>query len=261
VIPLSWSLDHVGPMCRAAADTALLLEAIAGYDPLEPTSVDWPVERYSTAALRMKTARLRVGVVRGFFFEQVDPEIEAAVNAAVDVIRKLVAEVRDAELPSVPDLAITPAEAYAFHAAYFEKTPNLYQPYTRERLRLAAAVTASQYIEARRELDRLRRSAGSVFSALDLLLTPTTPMPPITIEAAAKLAIPPAAGVGDSSVRNTRPFNVFGLPAISIPCGFMRDGMPIGLQIAGPRFGGSRVLALAHAYQQSTDWHLRQPAI
>jgi len=121
-------------------------------------------------------------------------------------------------------------------------------------------VTAAAYIEAHRELDRLRRLVGNSFSSVDLLITPTAPRTQMTIEEG---AIPdvPQPGVPSLALRNTQPFDIFGLPAISIPCGFTHDGMPIGLQIAGPPFGESRVLALAHAYQQATDWHTRQPPV
>jgi len=259
VVPLSWSLDHVGPLCRTAADAALLLEAIAGYDPLEPSSVDHPVERYSLAT-RAKTGALKIGVARRPFFEQLDPEIEAAVNNALEVIAKLTAGIADAQLPTYQTLPILGAEAYAFHLPYFSKTPELYQPMTRRRIAGGASVTAAAYVEARRELDRLRRSVGSVFSSVDLLITPTSPLLQMTIEEGAIPEVPPP-GTVPLSLRNTYPFDIFGLPTVSVPCGFTHDGMPIGLQIAGPRFGESRVLALAHAYQQATDWHTRRPPV
>jgi len=257
VVPLSWSLDHAGPLCRTAGDAALLLEAIAGYDPLEPGSVDYPVERYSTA-MRTKTGGLKIGVVRRPFFDQIDPQIEAAVDTALMVIAKLTAGVSEAQLPTYQTLPIVAAEAYAFHLPYFTKTPELYQPSTRQRIAGGASVTAAAYIDARRELDRLRRSVGGVFSNVDLLVTPTAPIPQMTIEEGATPDLPPPGGVAPS-LRNTQPFDIFGLPTVSVPCGFSRDGMPIGLQITGPRFGESRVLALGHAYQQVTDWHMRRP--
>jgi aspartyl-tRNA(Asn)/glutamyl-tRNA(Gln) amidotransferase subunit A len=259
VVPLAWSLDHVGPLCRTADDAALLLEVIAGYDPLEPTSADYPVERYSTKT-RAKTGALKMGVVRRPFFEQLDPQIEMAVNNALEVIAKLTAGIGDAQLPSFMTLPITGAEAYAFHLPYFTKNPELYQPMTRQRIAAGATVTAAVYVEARRELDRLRRSVGTVFSGVDLLISPTSPLPQMTIEEGAIPETPPPGAV-PLSLRNTQPFDIFGLPSISIPCGFARDGMPIGLQIAGPRFGESRVLALARAYQQVTDWHMRRPPV
>jgi aspartyl-tRNA(Asn)/glutamyl-tRNA(Gln) amidotransferase subunit A len=259
VVPLSWSLDHAGPLCRTAGDAALLLEAIAGYDPLEPNSVDYPVERYSMA-MRARTNALRIGVVRHPFFEQLDPEIETAVNSALEVIGKLTAGIGDAQLPAYERLPVASVEAYAFHLPYFSKTPELYQTMTRQRIASGATVTATAYVEGRRELDRLRRAVGDVFSSVDLLVTPTSPVRQMTIEEGAIPDVPPAGGVA-LSLRNTQPFDIFGLPAISVPCGFTRDGMPIGLQITGPRFGESRVLALANAYQQVTDWHTRQPPV
>jgi aspartyl-tRNA(Asn)/glutamyl-tRNA(Gln) amidotransferase subunit A len=234
------------------------LEAIAGYDPLEPASVDRPPERYSVA-MQSKTATLRVGLARRFFFEQLDPEVENTVNAAIDVIRKMTAEIRDVELPSVPPLSILAAEAYAFHAPYIAKSPDLYQPETRERVNQGAAVSIVAYVEARRELDRLRRKAGGLFSAVDVIITPTTPTPPMTIAEATQRQVP-ALG-RDVLARNTRVFNVFGLPAISIPCGFTPAGLPVGMQIAAPPFAESKLLTLANAYQQATDWHLRRPAM
>ena len=157
-------------------------------------------------------------------------------------------------------MTVGSAEAYSFHAPYFTKNPELYQPMTRRRLEQAATISASAYIAARREMDQLRRQAGSAFSTVDLLISPTTVISPISIEAGT--ADPPLPPDGTPvEFRNTHMFDVLGLPAISIPCGFTSDGMPVGLQIAGPRLAESRVLALAHAYQQVTDWHTRRPAV
>src|SRR4029450_12924409 len=116
-------------------------------------------------------------------------------------------------------------------------------------------VTTAAYIQSRHELERVRRAIGAVFSDVDLLVTPTTAMSPPTIEEAVRL------GIELELIRNTAPFNAYGLPTISIQCGFTRSGLPIGLQISGPRLGETKVLALAHAYEQATDWHTRRPAI
>jgi aspartyl-tRNA(Asn)/glutamyl-tRNA(Gln) amidotransferase subunit A len=260
VIPLSWSLDHIGPLCRSAMDAALLLETIAGYDPLEPSSVDRPTDRYASA-IGARTAPLRIGLVRRPYFEDLDPDIEAAVNAAIQVLARISAGVRDVELPYTNVLlTIASAEAYAFHKPYFTQTPQLYQAMTRQRLEQAAGISAADYVNARREMERLRWKADSAFSGVDLLVTPTTAIAPITIESG--YLDPPLPSDGTPvEFRNTHMFDVLGLPAVSVPCGFTRDGMPIGLQIAGPRFGESRVLTLAHAYQQITDWHTRSPLL
>jgi aspartyl-tRNA(Asn)/glutamyl-tRNA(Gln) amidotransferase subunit A len=257
VIPLSWSLDHIGPMCRSVADAALLLAAIAGYDPLETTSVDAPVPDYAHA-LHAKVSGLRLGVPRAVFFDQLDPEIAAATNKALEVLGKLTSGVRDVQLPAFENLPVLAAEAYAYHLPYLSKTPELYQPFTRARLEGGAKITAAAYIQGRRELAHLRRAVQETFTTVDLLITPTTPAPPATIESA-KLDTPPA-GV-TSSLRNTSPFDIYGLPTISIPCGFTNSGLPIGIQISGPHLGESQVLALAHAFEQSTDWHTRRPQL
>ncbi|MEO8309006.1 MAG: amidase [Pseudomonadota bacterium] len=260
VIPLSWSLDHIGPLCRSALDAALVLDAIAGYDSLESTSANHPAQRFSSAML-MRTAPLRIGIVREPYFTDLDPDMEAAVNTAIQVIAGITASVRDVELTYTNVLmTIASAEAYAYHKPWFTRTPQLYQEMTRLRLERAATIPAADYINARREMEQLRSQADRAFSDIDLLVTPTTAIPPISIEAG--YVDPPLPPDGTPvEIRNTHMFDVLGLPAISVPCGFTRDGMPIGLQIAGPRFSESRVLALAHAYQQVTDWHTRAPPL
>jgi aspartyl-tRNA(Asn)/glutamyl-tRNA(Gln) amidotransferase subunit A len=251
VIPLSWSLDHAGPMCRTVGDAAILLSAIAGYDPLETTSIDAPTPDY-LQALRTKTSTLRLGIPRKPFYQDLDPEIDAAVSQALDVLRELTAGATDVELPAIGNSPVLAAEAYAYHLPYFSKTPELYQPTTRSRLEAGARITAEAYIRGRRELDRIRRAVPAVFSTVDLLITPTTPVPPSTIE---------RAEAGAASLRNTSPFDTYGLPTMSIPCGFTKLGLPIGIQISGPNWAEPRVLALAHAYEQATSWHTRGPQL
>lgn len=240
VFPLSPSLDHVGPLCRTAADTALMLQVIAGYDRLDTTSVDWPVDLY-TLDPRTKP---RIGIARHPFFDDLDPEIEVAVNTA---LKGLAFDVLEVELPAVPT-AVQGPEVYAVHAKSFDESPELYGHWIQERLKQAAAVSTIAYIEARQELDRVRRSVSDLFSQVDFIVTPTTPVPPITIEEALNMSPDPA---GELWLRNTRPFNAYGLPAISIPCGFTKAGLPIGLQIAGPNFNEAGLLSLAHAFEQS----------
>jgi len=260
VVPLSWSLDHVGPMCRTVADTAAVLEVIAGYDSLDTNSLAGTPPEYASAIGR-SVARLRLGIPRSPFYENLDPEIDQAVAAALQVLRRLTASVRDVELPRYSTLPVSGAEAYAFHAPYFTKTPELYQPVTRRRLEGGSMVTAAAYVAGRRELDRLRRAVRDVFTTVDLLVTPTTPIPPVTVQEGVNDAgTPPAGGVAPS-LRNTQPFDIYGLPSISIPCGFSRSGVPIGLEISGPHLGEPAVLALAHAYEQATDWHRRRPPL
>jgi aspartyl-tRNA(Asn)/glutamyl-tRNA(Gln) amidotransferase subunit A len=259
VFPLSWSLDHVGPICRNVRDAALMLEASAGYDVLDATSVDWPTETYSNA-LDVKTdfrIGVRIGVARQPFFADLDRDIELAINEAIEVIRKMSFTIIEVDLPSVPT-AVQAPEVYAVHKDYYANSPELYRPWMRERLAQAAAADTASYITDRFALERVRRTVNDVFAEVDLLVTPTTPVSPITIEEASNMSPNPA---GEVWLRNTRPFNAYGLPTISIPCGFTRAGLPIGLQIAGPRFGEGRVLRFAHAFEQATDWHKRAPTL
>ncbi len=255
-VPLSWSLDHLGPMCRTVADATHILQTIAGYDSQEPTSVDVPVPDYAQA-LKAKTSGLRLGIPRAVFYEGVDPEIEAAINQAIEVLRKLSASIRDVQMPAYKALPVLNAEAAAYHAPYMAKTPELYQPNTRARLEAGAKITTGEYIQGRRELDRLRRAVREVFAGVDLLVTPTSPVPPVTIAANVDAVVP----VPILSLRNTSPFDIYGLPTISVPCGFTRLGLPIGLQISGAPFAEPAVIALAHAYEQATEWHTKYPPL
>jgi aspartyl-tRNA(Asn)/glutamyl-tRNA(Gln) amidotransferase subunit A len=258
VFPLSWSLDHVGPICRNVRDAALMLEAIAGYDALDVTCVDWPPEQYAQYAKALSTKTdFRIGLVRQPFFADLDRDIELAINEAIEVISRISLEVIDVDLPSVPT-AVQAPEVYAVHKDYYATSPELYCPWMRSRLAQAATADTASYVTDRFALERVRRTVNDVFAEVDLLITPTTPVPPITIEEASNMSPNPA---GEVWLRNTRPFNAYGLPTISIPCGFTSAGLPIGLQIAGPRFGEGRVFRFAHAFEQATDWHKRAPAL
>ena len=250
-----WSMNHVGPMCRSVADAALLLSAIAGYDPSDTTSVRVPIPDY-TGALRARISTLRLGIPRAVFYDKLDPEIEASMRKALEVLRRLTGALREVSLQPISNTIapnIVLAENYAFHAPYFLKTPELYQAPIRRNLQLGSKVTTAAYIQSRLELAAARRAIGSVFGNVDLLVTPTTAMPPFTIEEAVRL------GIELELNRNTAQFNTYGLPTISIPCGFTSSGLPIGMQITGFHFREVDVLALAHAYEHSTDWHTQRP--
>jgi len=257
VIPLSASLDHVGPLAASVADAAIVLQAIAGYDAADITSVDVPVADY-VGALREDAKRLRVGVVRDYFFDDLDAEVAAAVDEALRIIEPLVPEMKDMQLEVPTDRKLQSAESFAYHAENVAKSPELYQAETLRRIRTGEKVTAAEYIQRRRELDEARRGIQATFAEVDVLLTPTTPIPAPAI--ADLKANPDALRPAELKLlRNTRPFNVWGLPAISIPCGFTKDGLPIGLQIAAPHWREDLVLQLAHAYERATEWHKRQP--
>jgi aspartyl-tRNA(Asn)/glutamyl-tRNA(Gln) amidotransferase subunit A len=245
VIPLAGSLDHVGPMTRRVRDAALMLQPLAGSG--------------EDAALETK-GELRLGVPRAFFYEGLHPEIAAATQKALSVLATLGGGERDVTLETGVDAArvVLRAESYANHEPIVARTPELYQPETLKRIRGGADVTAAAYSAAKAELETLRRGARTLFETVDLLVTPTMPVPaPALDELLADMANLRARE--NELLRNTRPFNVLGLPTISVPCDFTRDGLPIGLQITGATGDEGRVLALAHAYEQATDWHTRRP--
>jgi aspartyl-tRNA(Asn)/glutamyl-tRNA(Gln) amidotransferase subunit A len=246
VFPLSQSMDHVGPLCRNVTDTALLLQVIAGYDRMDATTVDWPVESY-IEALSVKT-KPRIGIVRRPYFDNLDAEIESAMDKALKQIGTMALDVTEIELPDFP-LAVQPPEVYAVHAKLLAASPELYGHWMRERLRQATLIDTVTYVEARQELDRVRRAVENVFDKVDFVVTPTTPVPPITVAEAMSMTTPPPAG--ELWLRNTRPFNAYGVPAISVPCGFTRGGLPMGLQIAGGKFCEGRLMSFAHAFEQS----------
>jgi len=257
VIPLSWSCDHVGPMTRSVADAAIMLQILAGYDPEDSTSVDAPVSDYS-AALRQGTS-LRVGIPRRHFYEELHPEVENAINEVLSVIGKI-ASVRDVETPVINDTVILRAEAFAYHRDYVQRSPELYQPETLRRIRAGEDVATATYVNARRQMEQCRRNIHKVFESVDLLVTPTTAVPPFTI--AELLADPNHLRSKESfMLRNTRPFNTLGLPTISIPCGFTKMGLPIGVQITGSPWAESNVLRLAQAYEEQTNWHAHHPGL
>ncbi len=256
VTPLSPSLDHVGPITRSVADAAIVLQSIAGFDAGDITSAEVSVSDY-VSGLREGAKGLRVGVPREYFFDDLDPEVGAAMEHALLGIETMVECIVDVRMDVPVDRALQAAESYAYHAGSVAKTPESYQPETLRRIRSGEKVSAAEYIQRRHELELARRKIGEAFADVDVLITPTTPMPaPAIAELRADAeALRPAEL---RLLRNTRPFNVWGLPAISIPCGFTQSGLPIGLQIAGPHWREDLVLRLAHAYEQATAWHKRE---
>jgi aspartyl-tRNA(Asn)/glutamyl-tRNA(Gln) amidotransferase subunit A len=264
VVPMAWTLDHVGPMCKTVEDSALMLAAIAGFDPLDPTSVDAPVPDYPRAT-RMATSKLRVGVARTPFFDGLNDEVAKAVEAAIDVVRKLTARVQDVQVPSTGNIAdVWNSEIYAYHQPWITKTPELYQAATRALIQGAGKTSAATYAQARRQVDVVRREIRNVFATVDLLITPTQRgvaqliVQPPPGSAGGRGGAPPPGGGG---LVNTAAFDIYGLPTISVPCGFTASGLPIGLQISGNHFSEPTVLALAHAYEQATEWHTRRPPL
>jgi aspartyl-tRNA(Asn)/glutamyl-tRNA(Gln) amidotransferase subunit A len=259
-IPLSWSADHLGPMTRSVVDAALMLQAIAGYDPKEVTSYDVPVPDYAGGLRQSRNGRMRIGLARNPFSEGLDPQIRQSMDRAVAVLAKLGAEIHEVTLPDTPHRTVLQAEAYAYHAARMSATPELYLPETLAKLRLGANIDMETYMKARLSLDQLRRTAPAVFRNTDAVLTPTTPVPP---PKASELPSTFDEVIASDAVlgRNTRPFNLLAFPTISIPCGFTDLGLPIGLQLSGAPWQEVPLLKIAHAYEQATNWHTRHPTL
>ncbi|MGB8130209.1 MAG: amidase [Candidatus Angelobacter sp.] len=258
VIPLSWSLDHVGPMARTAADVALMLQAIAAYDPQDVASQKFPPVYYPSA-MEESISSLRLGVARDYWNE-VDGEIAAAVDSAVATLSKLTSGAQEVELPTETDRTLVRCEAYAYHQKFLAGSEKDYNPETLRRIRSGSDVTAPQYIHAQHELLQQRRQILQMFARVDLVMTPTTPLlaPTFTELQAAPDQLRNQEMI---MLRNTRPFNVYGLPSLSLNCGFSKSGLPIGLQIIGAPGNEGIVLALAHAYQKQTNWHKEKPAL
>jgi aspartyl-tRNA(Asn)/glutamyl-tRNA(Gln) amidotransferase subunit A len=266
IVPHSWSLDHAGPLTLTTAAAALLLNAIAGPDPNDPGAADEPVPDY-TAALGQPVAGLRLGVCRNHFFDRNEPDVEAAVEQAIRDLAEAGATVRELRLPNLQYglgaiFAIELASSTAYHdEALRARRTEHYQPDVRTLVEIGRFVTAPDYLKAEQLRRVLMADFRRAFQEVDLLIAPTTPL---TAWKVGEWTV--AIGGEDESVlaaswRLTYPFNLAGLPAISLPCGFDRQGLPIGLQIAGKPFDELTVLRAAHAYERAHEWKDRVPAL
>jgi aspartyl-tRNA(Asn)/glutamyl-tRNA(Gln) amidotransferase subunit A len=257
VVPLATSLDHVGPMTRSAEDAALLLQALAGHDPLDPTSVAVPVPDFARETAR-PTAGLRVGVPRGFLWEALAPGIGGAVEAALAELRRLGLPVVDVALPEWEAAAdagpiLIRSEAATEYRRVLAERPEDLIPEVRERLEAGVQTSAVEYLEARRAGDRFAHALRRLFADVDVLALPGRPQTAPRMDENGRLLEP-------LSPRNyTVPLNHPGVPALTVPCGFDGQGLPIGIQLVGPHWAEGTLLAVAHTYQQATDWHRRRP--
>jgi aspartyl-tRNA(Asn)/glutamyl-tRNA(Gln) amidotransferase subunit A len=263
ITPLSWSLDHAGPMARTVEDVALLLQAMAGYDAKDPSSASHSAPDYA-AGLNGDIRGLRLGIPQEYFFEMIDPEVEGAVHQAIEVIRGLGASVHRVSWPSLryatlAALIIVLAEASAYHETWIRTRPQDYQPDVALRLKWGLLLPASAYLKAQRLRALMCREVAQLWHQVDVLVTPATMMAaPHPGETHVRIG-DRQMSTREALLRPMRPFNLTGLPALSVPCGFTSAGLPIGLQIAGKPFDEATVLRLGHAYEQHTDWHQRQP--
>jgi aspartyl-tRNA(Asn)/glutamyl-tRNA(Gln) amidotransferase subunit A len=255
VYTLSWSLDHTGPMARTVEDVALMLTAMAGYDPLDPASAQVPDEDYSLS-LTSGVRGLKVGVMRSFYEPTAKPYVTAAVDEAVRAFAGLGAKIADVEIPSMELVKSSPAimlpEAYSYHAPDLHETPEKYPAWLRNRLLSGGLYRGGEYVQAQRARQIVKEDFEKVLREVDVIVTPT--------RGDVAMTFPEAYEDYSRGPSYTPMYNMTGLPAISIPCGFA-DGLPIGLQIAGRPFDEATVLRVAYAYERATDWHTRRPTL
>jgi aspartyl-tRNA(Asn)/glutamyl-tRNA(Gln) amidotransferase subunit A len=263
-MPLSWSLDHVGPIARTVRDAALLLSVIAGHDPMDPASTARPVDDY-LSQLDKPISGVRVGIPTNYYWDGLEPETELAARAAIDALGTLGAKLVDVELPD-PQIIngisslLTRAEGTASHGAFARDNPDVLQPVINARLRLGYQISAYDYLQAMRLRSRLAQEfVRDVFTRVDVIATAVAPgESPVLIDS--------IAGESEAVLKRmihvtllTRPFNGLGLPAVSVPCGFSKAGLPLALQLIGRPFGEAALLKVAHRYEQAFDWWKRRP--
>jgi aspartyl-tRNA(Asn)/glutamyl-tRNA(Gln) amidotransferase subunit A len=262
VVPLSYLFDHPGPITHTVEDAALMLGAIAGYDPDDPSTVRTPVDDY-LAGLGGGVRGLTIGVPRRYFYERLNPEVAAAVETALDLFRGEGASVLEVEIAGIEQvwgslMPIFRMESQHYHAPALAGRPDDFGPDLREILS-APPASASEIAAAFRACDDLTVAMRQVLEQVDVLLTPTTPEPAMLIGQDTLERHGASESVTEIMVRCTMPFNVTRLPVLALPCGFTQAGLPIGMQIAGKPFDEATLLRAGQAYEAATSWHLRRP--
>jgi aspartyl-tRNA(Asn)/glutamyl-tRNA(Gln) amidotransferase subunit A len=276
VVPLSWSLDHCGPLTRTVEDAAHVLQATAGYDARDPASANVDVPDFMSD-IHAGVRGLRVGVPTNYYFERIHRTVQDAFERALAVLTDLGAQLVDVRLPMLElagpiGIGILMPEASSIHQQWLREHPERYDDGTRRMLQAGELQLATDYLRSQRARTALKAAFKSIFEEhrLDALATPTEPTTATRID---HLEV----DFGEAGqepflsafVRYTIPFNVSGQPALSVPCGFSADtengrigaGLPIGLQIVGKPFDEATVLRIGAAYEAATDWHMRRPPL
>jgi aspartyl-tRNA(Asn)/glutamyl-tRNA(Gln) amidotransferase subunit A len=248
-------MDTIGPIARSVEDAAALLQVLAGYDPADAITLNLEVPDYSKA-LQTPIANLRVGIPRNYFFETLHPDVASAVEEAIRLLGGKVREVREVTLPRlhIAENGTYDVELYHYQKPFFDKSPELYHPWSQRQMNELKKVETIPYVETLKRVRECRRNIRAIFEQVDVLLLPTMREPaPLISETVQEIHHRPHS--------NTSAFNHFGTPAVTVPCGFSKEGLPLGLEIVGPAYGEPVVLSTAYAYQQSTDWHKRTPPL
>jgi len=256
ILPLSWNLDHAGPITRKVEDAALMLQVMGGYDELDPTSVKTLPGDYSSH-LKDSMKERKIALAVGDFIEEADQEILGAIRNAAQVLAKEGALITEVNVDFLREGAIanglmTQADGAAFHRERLKEHPDWFGADVRQRLEMGAALTTSEYALARRTQAEVKRQCEILLNLYDILVLPTTPIPAPALEGE------DAVERARQLTRFTAPFNLTGLPALTVPCGFTKDGLPIGLQIVSRAWNEAGALRTGYAFQQATDWHTRE---
>ncbi len=264
-VPCAWSLDNVGPLTRTAEDAALILGAIAGWDPRDPASSAEPVPDYQ-AALSQGISALRIAVLREYATDPAEPGVTAAFQAALDVLRGLGATVEELSMDEVSaaigaSTAILSSEVTAYHEENLRTRPEDFSSEVRARLETGLFIAATDYLKGQRIRRLLIQRFAEVLQRYDAIVCPTVPVTAPKRDQEVIQFDGFSEPRGTTMVRHTRLFNLNSLPAVSVPCGFASNGMPVGLQVATPPFTEGSALRIAHAYQQATGWHKFAPAV
>ena len=259
VFPLSWNLDHVGPLTKTVQDAALLLQVISVYDPIDPASIKMLIGDYlGHLTDDMKGRKIALGI--GEYIESADREVLDAVSEAANVFVSLGCRVQEVDVSWMREAALanktmTQADGAAVHRERLQEHPDWFGEDIRRRLEDGAKTTSTEYSLARRTQAEVRKRCEQFFESQDILIIPSTPIPAPTIEG--NDAVEQAGRL----TRFTAPFNLAGLPALSVPCGFTKDGLPIGLQIISRAWADAKVLNAGHGFEQATEWHKKRPVL
>jgi amidase len=270
VLAMASSLDHVGSLARTVADAAIMFDAMAGFDPQDPTSLNEPPSN-AHDQIGQGIANVRIGLDRTYALKAIDSGQAAALETAIKVLESLGARIVEIKMPNVADVVetwmpICSSEIAAAHAANYPSRASEYGPYLREFLAAGLRVTPQQLSAARKRQAELTTQFSALLNSVDAMAGPAggDPAWPITHE----LQVGPMAAyhaawsaAAPRSAEFTMPMDLAGVPAICLPCGFASEGVPYSIQFTGKRLSEGMLCRIAHAYEQATNWHDRHPEV
>jgi aspartyl-tRNA(Asn)/glutamyl-tRNA(Gln) amidotransferase subunit A len=256
-IPFSWSLDHIGPMARTVKDAALVWNGIAGYDPRDPATFKSKILSYEDPEPGLLKGK-KIGICRQYFFEDINEEISGLLNQALSRFKEIGAEIIEIQLPGLEQAqhalrVIAQSEGYSFHRPIFSKHPEWYGEDVKYRLQFGQQVTAEQYLQAHKTRNWFIREVLNRMEGVDILVSPMNHNPPFAIDSVA-----PEQAINNMFRLAKAPLtNLLGFPAVSVPCGYMQEGLPVGMQLIGKPFADTHLLQIAQLYEQIENWTIR----